>query len=334
MHLKLYKNKIYINGLIIFLFILSYYFYFLSLERCLEGEATCCRKHKWMRKKVIEELISILLTIILLELILVKIISKLHIIHFVIAYAIFYSYSNGIDFDDHGYYNIKYFFVIIIFSLILLFFLNILLTKKKKIAIIITLSIILFIYSLGNKQSDLISCFDWPKGLNQTSIDNDKNKYSCMIRIPKYCVYKIGRLFLDKDRFSSCSKQLYNPRELILEKSRSPYIDNNTLHIGFPLTNKDEKYFPDMGPNAYKSYYYQNFIDMNNESLLKSLNGYLPEVSVDFSKNKEGNMNINLNFNQTLSDERKNLEKSTEPYINNILILLQLSFVLAKKINT
>jgi hypothetical protein len=196
-----------------------------------------------------------------------------------------------------------------------------LLTKKKKIVIIIALSIILFINSFGNKFSGLISCFDWPKGLNQTSIDNDKNKYSCMIRIPKYCVYKIGRLFLDKDRFSSCSKQLYNPRELILKKSRSPYIDKNTLHIGFPLTNKNEKFFQDMSQNDFVSTYYQDFIDMNNETLINSLNGYIPEISVDFSKNKEGNININLNFNQTLSDERKNLEKTTEPYINNILIL-------------
>ena len=320
MNSNFYKNKIYINGSIIFLFLLSYYFFFLSLERCYEGEATCCRKHKWMRKKLIEELISILLTIILLELMLVKKISKVHIIHFLFAYSIFYSYSNGIDFDDHGYYNIKYFFIIIIFSLILLIFLNFLLTKKKKIVIIIALSIILFINSFGNKFSGLISCFDWPKGLNQTSIDNDKNKYSCMIRIPKYCVYKIGRLFLDKDRFSSCSKQLYNPRELILKKSRSPYIDKNTLHIGFPLTNKNEKFFQDMSQNDFVSSYYQDFIDMNNETLINSLNGYIPEVSVDFSKNKEGNININLNFNQTLSDERKNLEKTTEPYINNILI--------------
>ena len=321
MYSYLFKNKNFINILIFILFILSYFFYFLSLEKCFEGEGICCIKHKWMKKKVIDELISIILTIILLELIIVNKISKLHIIHFIIVYILFYNYSNGIDFDDHGYYNIKYFIFIVIFFLVILFFINIFLTKGKKFAFIIVLSILLLFYSFGNKLSDLSSCFDWANGLNNTSIDNDKKKYSCMIKIPKYCVYKIGRFFLDKDRFSSCSKQLYNPRELILKISKSPFIDKNTLHIGFPLTNKDEKFLKDMGQKAYKNYYFKNFIDMNNETLIKSLNGNIPEVSVDFSKNKDGDMNINLNFNKTLSDERKELEKSTKPYINNILIL-------------
>ena len=110
MNLYIYIDKTFINVLIFILFTLSYFFYFLSLEKCFEGEGSCCRKHKWMKKKVIEELISIFLTIILLELIIVNKISKLHIIHFIIAYIFFYNYSNGIDFDDHGYYNIKYFF--------------------------------------------------------------------------------------------------------------------------------------------------------------------------------------------------------------------------------
>ena len=70
---------------------------------------------------------------------------------------------------------------------------------------------------------------------------------------------------MDKDRFSSCSKQLYNPKELILEKSRSPYIDKNTLHIGFPLTNKNENFFHDMSQKAFISSYSQDFIDINNK---------------------------------------------------------------------
>ena len=47
----------------------------------------------------------------------------------------------------------------------------------------------------------------------------------------------------------------------------------------------------------------------NNETLIKSLKEDMPEISVDFSKNKKGNVNINLNFNKTLSEERKSLEK-------------------------
>ena len=31
---------------------------------------------------------------------------------------------------------------------------------------------------------------DWEKGLNNTYIDNNKNKYGCLIKIPKSCTYK------------------------------------------------------------------------------------------------------------------------------------------------
>ena len=319
--IKSHTMKFILNGFIFFLFLLSYYFFFLSLEKCLEGEGTCCTRHKWMKKKIVEELISCFLSLILLELIILKKISKLHIIHFTIVFALFYSYSNGIDFDDHGLYNIKYYFILIIFFLIILFLLNIILKKKKKTILVCALSLILLIYSISNKLSDLITCYDWPKGLNQTSIDNDKKKYNCLIKIPKYCIYKIGKIFLDKDRFSSCSRQITNSREVIIEKSKSPYINKNTLHIGFPLTNKNEKYFKDMSQKVYRSLFFKNFIDMNNETLISSLNGNVPEISVDFSKNRKGDMKINLNFNKTLSEERKLLEKSTSPYSNNILIL-------------
>ena len=53
--------------MIFILFFLSYFFFFLSLERCLEGEDNCCMKFTWMIIKVIEESISCILTIIYFE---------------------------------------------------------------------------------------------------------------------------------------------------------------------------------------------------------------------------------------------------------------------------
>ena len=121
------SRKKYSNLLIFALFFFSYFSFFLSLERCLEGEDVCCKKVKWMKKKVIEEAISCILIIILFELMIKKKISKLHIIHFVIVFLSFYSISHGIDFDDHGYYNIKFFFIIILFF----FFIDIIIFNKK-----------------------------------------------------------------------------------------------------------------------------------------------------------------------------------------------------------
>lgn len=125
-------NKKYSNIIIVILFFLLYIFFFLSLEKCTDGEDECCKKFKWMKKKIIEECVSCILAIILLGLIIFKHISKLHLLHFIIVFISFFLYSNGIDFDDHGYYNIKYFFIIVISVLIIIIFFKFFLSLKKK----------------------------------------------------------------------------------------------------------------------------------------------------------------------------------------------------------
>ena len=59
----------------------------------------------------------------------------------------------------------------------------------------------------------------------------------------------------------------------------------------------------------------------NKDVLNKYYKNKIPEVEVDFSKNIYGEMNINLNYNKTLIEERILLEKNTIPYSNNIIIL-------------
>ena len=127
---KINKN---INSLIVFiLFSLSYYLFFLSLEKCFEGEDLCCTKLKWIERKVIEEILSCLLITISLAIIIKKKLSKLHLIHLIIVFLSFYTYSHGNVFEDHGYYNIKYFLIIILPICGLLLIINFLLSIKNK----------------------------------------------------------------------------------------------------------------------------------------------------------------------------------------------------------
>jgi hypothetical protein len=217
-----------------------------------------------MKRKVIEELISLILTIILLELIILKKISKLHFVHFIIVYISFYIYSNGIDFDDHGYYNLKYFFLILIFFLFLISLLNRLFSvKNKKIIALYILSSLIFFFSFRSIINNFTNCVDWAKGLNNTYLENDINKFGCSIQIPNHCYYKIGKYFLDQDRFSSCTKNIINERLIFLRVAKSPFTNKNTLHFGFPLTNREIKYFLDMDTVNFKNYIYDSFIDMN-----------------------------------------------------------------------
>ena len=323
--IKLIKhNKNYKNFIVFFSFFISYSLFFLSLEKCFEGEEICCTKFPWMKKKVIEESISCIITIILFELILLKKISKFHLIHFIIVYVLFYSYSYGVTFDNHGYYNIRYFFVIIIFFIIIINFSKCLISlKNKKLLYLYILLFLIFLQSLRNSINNIFGCSDWKMGLNNTSIDNNKTKYKCLIQVPKFCHFKIGKYFLDINRFYNfkCVNKDFNPRKKFLKPPRSPYINDNTFHIGFPLTNKDQKVLNNISREEFFSYVYENLIDMNNITLLNLIKEKKPEISIDFSKNDNGKLNINLNFNKTLSNERKQLESLVNPYSKNIIVI-------------
>jgi hypothetical protein len=109
-----------------------------------------------------------------------------------------------------------------------------------------------------------------------------------------------------------------------LKLSNSPYINDGVNHIGYPLTNKDQVCNIDFidTENLIEKFFLKNLVDMENKDVLnKYYKNKIPEVEVDFSKNIYGEMNINLNYNKTLSEERILLEKNSIPYSNNIIIL-------------
>ena len=168
-----------------------------------------------------------------------------------------------------------------------------------------------------------LSCKDWPKGLNNTYIDNNINKYGCQIKIPKYCPYKIGRYFLDISKINNnkCKGDL-SSKEKTIEFSNSSYIYKNTTKFGYPLTNKDSMCL-NRGTKTKNILLYvkKNLIDMDNKMLLNKSKINIPEIITDFSKNKFGELIINVNYNNTLSNERKKLERNSKPYSDNIMIL-------------
>lgn len=123
-----YKNYIrlfIINNIQFFytviLFILSNYLYFLSLEKCIEGFDECSFKVKWILIKLIQLIISSIILSILIHLMIFKIVSKFHLIHLGIFYVLIYEYSHGLDFSDHGFFNIIGLICITFFLILLCF---------------------------------------------------------------------------------------------------------------------------------------------------------------------------------------------------------------------
>jgi len=212
--------------------------------------------------------------------------------------------------------------------MILLFPFNIIIylnkNKKKKSLFLYLPFLMLFFFFYNFVIRPNLSCKDWSKGLNDTYIDNDTKKYGCQIQIPKLCLYKIGTYFLDISKIYNikCGRDL-TLKEKILEFSHSPYINKETTRFGYPLTNKDPicLNYSRKKKNKIFSYVKKNLIDMDNKELLAKTKLNRPEIIADFSKNKFGELIINVNYNKTLSKERKSLENHTKPYSKNIMIL-------------
>ena len=109
-------------------------------------------------------------------------------------------------------------------------------------------------------------------------------------------------------------------KEKLLKFSTSPYSNEYTKRIEYPITNKNPNSFISGVNNL--SQVAKNLVDMDNEEEIKKNYGNnLPEVYTDFSVNKYGEMYITLHYNETLSKEKKKLENNTNPYANNIMVL-------------
>ena len=311
------KTAIFFNILGLLLFIISYYFYYLSLERCYEGEEACTKKWEWIMLKLSQLIISLVIVIFLTLLIIYNKISKLHLIHFILVFIRFYYYSHSDVFQDHGAFNLFGFFLVLFLSLLFFFILRILiLIFRIKYKFII----IFFLLYFYNVLVDPMNCNDWSQGLNNTYIENDKDKYGCQIIFPKKCSYKIIAYTQGLINFfhKNCKNKNKHSKEKILKFSKSPYINSNTLKFGFPLTNNEIGKKDGRDDTVLKEYTSRYLIDMD-KSLPPNLK--MPEYIVDFSKDPLGEVTINLQYNETLSNERKKSEINSIPYSNNILFL-------------
>ena len=326
--INIYKKKIIIS----LLFFISYLLYFLSLEKCYLGLDICPIKVNWMILKIIENIISCIILSILIEFIFYNIISKINIIQIIIVFFLFFEYSHGIDFDNHGLFNFIGYFALLLVLLILYIPINFLICvikgKNKILKIIYSLFLFSYIISLFLIYNfNIVDCKDWAKGLNNSFIDNDNSKYGCQIVLPNRCPYKIFNRFQDYTKIfgANCENYLiFGGKEKLLSNSKSPFLNDKVTRIGYPLTNKDSSCNLDYigGHNLVQEYFYNNLVDMDNKVILeKYFKDKIPEVEVDFKDSTQGKIKINLYYNETLSKERILLEKNTKPYSNNIMVI-------------
>ena len=322
-NIKNFKKEL----LTLFLFIIVYLYYYLSLEACSKGEEICSVLFKWQTTKIYQELKSCFLFVFILEIGFYKMIAKLHLIHFVLVFFLFYIYSHGTTFNDHGYFNFIFFFIIATLIIILFIPFNILLyilRKKRKIfflsSYVLSLMVIFYFFLYSYIYIKKINCDDWGKGLNETYIRNNNSIYACQIQFPKICPYKLLHFFLDFTKITkkNCTKF----RKNIIKNTISPFITKATKRFGYPLSNKDPTCIKEIKCNTLKKNFLKNLVDMDNTQVLdKYFKNKIPEVLVDYTDNIQGKIEINVHHDKILSKKRKSLEKNYEPLSNNILII-------------
>ena len=138
--------------------------------------------------------------------------------------------------------------------------------------------------------------------MNNTYIENNKYIHGCIIKIPSFCPYKLGKYVFDFTKWKKveCHNNKENTKKVLIEFSNNTYINERTKRIGFPLVNK----YPDLllhfieHNNTIKKYTKENLVDMDNIDLVKKIyKENKPELIVDYTKNPYGEIIINVNFN-------------------------------------
>ena len=143
---------------------------------------------------------------------------------------------------------------------------------------------------------------------------------------PEVCPYKVGSFFLDVTKWKGidCDKSNTNTKKKLLDFSNHRFINRNTKRIGFPLLNKDKEIFGSIKDNNHRllRFFGNRLVDMDNQKLVdKIYKNKIPEIIIDYNKNKYGEITINVALNETLSKERKLLETNSQPYSENILVI-------------
>ena len=306
------------------------YSYLYSLKGCKNSRAYCLRYYSMFKiNEIIYDVLragfsySLIITLAFWNLISL---SNFFIISS--AYLSLFIYDNGDDFVNHGYYNFYGFILFVLITTPILLYLTYiikLIWKKTYKKIFYTLiPILTFILIIGIKYLLLLNCHGYHIGLNGMKIDDDKDKYSCFYDYPKKCYIDILSPFMDYSSFAGNCKTI---RSLKDQKKYFTYflIDEkdyeNTTRFGFPITTKVK--FSLRTQNNIKHFnerVSKNIIDMDKYDKLK-VKEDKPEVILDFSKDKNGEIKINIEKNEILSKERKKLGEENKSKFDNILFI-------------
>ena len=331
--LEIGKNQIFNISrlpLVILINIYGFNSYLYSLIGCKNSRAYCLSYYS--NDKIMEIVSYILRASISYSIIFIltfwKLIPFSYFLLITSMYFSLYLYDNGDNFEKHGYYNLYGFiFLCLIFSSIFLYLtyiIKLILIKSYKIICYILIPTLIIFSIFFIRYLFLLNCYGYHTGLNGMKIDDNKEKYSCFYDYPKKCYIDIFSPFMDYSLFAGNCKTI---RSLENQKKYFTYFlinekdYQNTTRFGFPITTDNFKFSLRTQNNIkhFNERVSRNIIDMDKFDKLRSVPK--PEVILDFSEDKNGVININIEKNDILAEERKNLGLKSKSKFDNILFI-------------
>ena len=333
-----FYSKIYKWDIVLFIInIISYCIYAISLESCGFVSTNVCtdiRGLQWYYKIVALSMTAGIIQGIFLILIFIRCEGYKHLIYDIPIFIILFFIYNGTRVDEHGLYNSIFFIVAVIitttFLLFISYFIYFFIRKSKITFLFIALLIIIIILRYNFMTYDF--CENWTKNINGT-IDSNKKDYPCNITIPKKCsldklggIVDLSKIFRAECHLPGVRKK---EKEIFLDSIKySKYFGSkvkNFQRFAYPITLTPDYEQRWMTDNNFATYVNEKTILLDyyedpKEKSDKYPNELPPEITLTFDDQGYGIVNQKINFNETLSKERKKISDKKNPLFKNIFM--------------
>ena len=315
------------------------YHYLLSLNGCKNSRANCLRHYSLVL--MYQLFFEVLRAGISFSIICVMAFWRLT--HFsnlfliLSLYFTIYAYDHGETFSNHGYYNFYGFNIVISIFIPLFLYLSyvakLIYQKLFKRLLYVLTPVLFFLFICYLRYLFLSRCSGYHIGLNGVKIDDNPDKYSCFYDYPKNCSIDLLSPFMDYSRIGGDCKTIRDLKEqkkyftyfLIPEKKYK-----NTTRLGFPITTTNEfSLRTQYNIKHFNERVSKNVIDMDKyDKIPKGKKKPLkPEVILEFNKDNIGEIKIEINKNETLEKERKELGKKYKSKFDNVIFIFMDAFI-------
>ena len=258
-----------------------------------------------------------------LSLIFLKVLSIFNLFIILIVIFVLLLLDFGNDIYNHGLIN----FIILLVSLFFGFLFLIVIQgaiysfilKNYRNALLLSSLIIISFFSFLFCYRLIINCDYWRKGLGNSKIDNDKNKYSCKIMSPKKCYINVFDGFFDFSQMQNLKCETQNqPSFTEILDNYNLYFDtefnDNTTVLNFPKTNSIDFSGDEM--NNQHNLAKKVITNIKGDKVKDKINS---EVFL-IKDGRNGRISMEISKNKTLAEERSLLSNKNSK-IKNILFI-------------